>query len=116
MYRSIKLRIIYFILGFTLIHLLACNPDSKQDKFVSNNIVIDTSYLKQQLDSIVYHSNLEDSIYCLKAIKIFNNVSLAIKFPKLVSDAYSAALIAKQGYSCDLEGDNYTALLLKQIK
>lgn len=87
------------------------------EKNGSTKIVFDSLELAKREDSIAYHAIvLEDTAYCYQAIHFFFNTDIANQYPRLVCDVYSNALLARPALPSDLNGDNYTANVLRQLK
>ncbi len=94
-----------------------CNDAVQTEKNPANIILLDSLHLAALSDSILYHAIVpRDTLYCYQSIQFFFNTDIAVKYPRLVCDAYSNALLACQAFPNDLNGDNYTANLLRQIK
>ncbi|HUM46753.1 MAG TPA: sensor histidine kinase [Chitinophagales bacterium] len=103
----------YFFLFFSQ----GCKDSLLAERNHPHKILFDSLELAKKSDSIGYYASiLTDTAYCYKAIQLFFNTDIANRFPRLVCDAYSNALLARQAFPCDLNGDNYTANVLRQVK
>ncbi|MBX7110132.1 MAG: hypothetical protein K1X61_15890 [Chitinophagales bacterium] len=97
--------------------LFGCNNSTQIKTNATGKKLFDSIEVMQRCDSIFYHAGmLSDTAYCIREIRYFNNEDLANQYPQMVGLAYSSALVATQSVPCDLNGNNYTANVLRQIE
>jgi signal transduction histidine kinase len=111
---------IFFVNGLAICSFLfiagGCNDFPQAERNNTTKIHFDSLDLSIRSDSITYHAFRGDTDYCYKAIHLFFNADIANQYPRLVCDVYSNALLARQAFLSDLNGNNYTANILRQLK
>ena len=107
-----------FIIGYIILHSLsACTKNQTIYPKADALSHIDTTALIKKFDKYFYYADSTNQLsYIDSAASVFNNVDIAIGYPRLVGYMYNVALQSQQGHLYHNDSSKIITRLLEQFK